>query len=134
MSVAIFFLLAVIVGAVLVWPLLPGRMSAKPVPVVTDGDIEQVVRRLRQRRSRSGQGGPTTPERILDAKAKDLTCPACGQVYRVGDHFCVRCGGVLPQPTAASTGRVCPSCGTTVGERDGFCAKCGQKLAAEEVA
>ena len=134
MSVAIFLLLAVIVAAILAYPLLPGRRSAEPAHVVTDGDIEQAVHRFRHRRSSGGQGGQVTPERIVKTKAEDLACPACGQAYQAGDRFCVRCGGALPQPGAAFTGRVCPSCGATVGERDEFCARCGQELAAEEVA
>ena len=134
MSVAVFLLLAVIVAAILAYPLLPGRTSAGPAPVVTDGDIEQAVRRLRQRQSRGGQGGQTTPERVLGATAQERACPTCGQAYQAGDRFCVRCGGALPQPQAAPPGRVCPSCGATVGERDQFCSVCGQQQAAEEAA
>lgn len=117
MGVAIFFLLALIVVAAIVYPLLPGRTSPQPAPAVTDREIERAVRSLRQARSRDG-----------------LVCPTCGQAYRAGDRFCVQCGGTLPQPEAASEGLACPSCGATFREGDQFCAKCGHVIAAGEAA
>jgi predicted nucleic acid-binding Zn ribbon protein len=114
-SVAIFFLLATIAAAIIAYPLLPGRAVAWPAPPVTDGDIERAVRDLRRSRSVGG-----------------LSCPACGQGYQAGDRFCVRCGGALSQPQAASSGLVCPSCGAAIHEGDRFCARCGHRMTAGE--
>ncbi len=115
MSVAVFFLLALIAAGVIVYPLLPGRTPAQPVPAVSDRDIDRAVRRLRRTRSRDG-----------------LACPSCGQGYQAGDRFCVRCGSTLPQSGVGSGGPVCPSCGATQREGDLFCAKCGYGLDAGE--
>jgi uncharacterized OB-fold protein len=129
MSVALFFLLAVAVAGIIVYPLLPGQRSAQPAPAITDTEIEQAVRRLRKARSEGG-----------------LHCPACGRAYQVGDRFCIRCGGTLPQAQAGSGGpgeqgaditsvtSVCLSCGAALREGDQFCAKCGQAIDAREVA
>jgi predicted amidophosphoribosyltransferase len=112
-SVAIFFLLALIAAAIIVYPLLPGR-----VPAVTDGDIERVVRDLRRDRRRDASG---------------LSCPVCGQGYQAGDRFCVACGGALSETQAILPGLVCPSCGAAIHEGDHFCARCGHNMAAGEV-
>jgi len=112
-GVAIFFLLLLLVAGFIVYPLLPGRGPTQPAPAVSEGDIEQAVRDLRQARAESS-----------------LSCPACGQAYRAGDRFCVRCGGTLPQ--ADSSGLACPACGSPLHEQDQFCAKCGHRMAAEE--
>ena len=117
MGVAIFFVLALIVAVIVIYPLLPGRRTDVPAPVVTDGEIEQAVREFRRT---GGQVGPQ--------------CPACGQSYQAGDSFCVRCGGVLPQAQPASDEPACPSCGATIREGDQFCAKCGHPTGDEEVA
>lgn len=119
MGVAIFFLLALGAAAIIVYPLLPGRVVAQPAPAITDGDIERAVQDLRRARRASGS---------------DRSCPACGQGYQVGDRFCVRCGGALPQAQTASSGLVCPACGAALGQGDSFCAKCGHRLSAKEVA
>jgi DNA-directed RNA polymerase subunit RPC12/RpoP len=117
MGVAIFLVLAVIAAGIVIYPLLPGRTSAKPAPSVTDGDIERAVRRFRQTNGHAG-----------------LHCPTCGQAYEAGDLFCVSCGGTLPQAQAAADGPACPACGATIRKGDRFCAKCGHTIAIEEVA
>jgi predicted amidophosphoribosyltransferase len=117
MGLAIVFLLTVIVAGILIYPLLPGRTLVQSEPAVTDGEIERAVRSLRRARSRSG-----------------LFCPDCGQGYKAGDRFCVRCGGELPQAAGAATESVCPSCGAPVQESDRFCAKCGHSMVVEEAA
>ena len=121
MSVAIFFVLALVAAGIVVYPLLPGRTARQAAPVVVDADIEQAVRKLRRTRSQRGQ-----------------VCPSCGTAYREGDRFCVHCGGELPEARAVLTGPACPSCGATVQATDQFCAKCGHRMAAanpkEEVA
>jgi hypothetical protein len=116
MGIVVFFVLTLIVAAILIYPLLPGRTAAEPAPAVTDGDIEQAVRQFRQTRDHAG-----------------LRCPACGHSYQAGDTFCVRCGGKLPQSQPASGAPACPSCGATSREGDQFCAKCGHAFGAEEV-
>jgi predicted amidophosphoribosyltransferase len=115
MGLAVVFLLTVIVAGVLIYPLLPGKAPVESEPVLTDGEIERAVRNLRRARSRRG-----------------LFCPTCGKGYTAGDRFCVRCGGELPQATAASAGPVCPSCGAPIHEDDRFCAKCGHSMVVEE--
>ena len=117
MGIAIFVALTLIVAAILIHPLLSGRTAAEPAPAVTDGDIEQALRRFRQT---GGQAG--------------LQCPACKQSYQAGDSFCVRCGGKLPGAQSATAGSTCPSCGATTREGDQFCAKCGHAVKAKEVA
>jgi predicted amidophosphoribosyltransferase len=122
MGVAIFFPLALLAAAAIVYPLLPGRAPAALAPVVTDGEIEAAVRKLRRARA-AGSG---------------RACPACGEAYQPGDRFCVRCGGPLPQGEQVKsplpqTGPVCPSCGAALQEGDRFCAKCGYTLRDEEV-
>jgi uncharacterized OB-fold protein len=116
-GVAVFFLLALVVAGIVVYPLLPGRRVRQPAPGVADADIEEAVRNLRQARSRGR-----------------LACRQCGQGYQAGDRFCVRCGEKLPQAKVEPAIPVCPSCGATIHENDQFCAKCGHGLSAEEVA
>jgi hypothetical protein len=115
-GIAVFFVLMIVVAAVIAYPLLPGRRPAEPVPVVTDVDIERAVRRLRQRR-RSG-----------------LRCPVCGGVYAAGDQFCVHCGSDLSQAQPVEVGKACPSCGADLREGDVFCSKCGYRLVTGEEA
>lgn len=117
MGLAIFFILAVAVSAILVYPLLPGRVPAQQDPGLTDGDIEQLVHNLRSARSRDG-----------------LYCPTCAAAYQVSDRYCGRCGSILPQAQPTSVGSTCPSCGAGLRESDLFCAKCGHKVAVKEVA
>lgn len=118
MGVAVFFLLALLAAGVIVYPLLPGRAPAEPV--ITDGEIEAAVRKLRRARA----GG-------------ERACPACGEAYQPGDRFCVRCGGALPpgdqiEPAPLPAEPVCPSCGARLQEGDRFCARCGRPLDGEE--
>ncbi len=115
MSIAFLLLLLLLAGAAIVYPLLPGRAPSPEAPAVTDSEIEEAVRDLRQARSKEG-----------------YQCPACGQAYQAGDRFCVRCGGALPQPEAQPSSPVCPSCGVAVRVGDEFCAKCGHSIGAEE--
>jgi uncharacterized OB-fold protein len=122
MGIAIFFVLAAIVAAAIVYPLLPGRTTAFPAPKVAEAEIERAVRDLR--RARSGDGS---------------VCPTCGQTFQPGDRFCVRCGSTLPQPQTDPVDAehprhslACPSCGATLRKGDQFCAKCGHGIVAEE--
>jgi predicted amidophosphoribosyltransferase len=115
MGIAVVFLLALGVTAVMVYPLLPGRTPPQPAPVATEGEIERAVRHLRRLRSQS-----------------ELACPACGKDYQEGDQFCVRCGGKLPAAEAATRGTVCPSCGASIRRDDRFCPKCGHNIVVEE--
>ena len=123
MGIILFFVLTLAVAGIVVYPLLPARRPSgassggrlRPAPGLTNGDIEQAVRRLRLARSENGQ-----------------LCPACGHAYQASDRFCVRCGGALPQVETQASGSVCPSCGVAEGEGDEFCAKCGQSLKAGE--
>jgi predicted amidophosphoribosyltransferase len=117
MGLAIFFVLAVVVSAILVYPLLPGRAPAQQDLGLTDGDIEQLVRNLRLARSSDG-----------------LHCPTCATAYQAADQYCGRCGSMLPQARPAGEGPACPSCGAGLRENDQFCAKCGHKVAIKEVA
>jgi ribosomal protein L32 len=115
-GVAIFVLLALVVAAVIAYPLLPGRGPAETAPSVSDADIERAVRELRRERER---GGPR--------------CPTCGEAYAAGDRFCVHCGGALPQPQIAEGSQACPECGAVLRAEDVFCSKCGHRLGREEV-
>jgi predicted amidophosphoribosyltransferase len=117
MSIALFFLLALIATGFIVYPLLPGRTPKEPASSLTDGDIDRAVADLR--RSRSGGG---------------LSCPSCGKAYQAGDRFCVRCGQALAKSQDTVSGTVCPSCGATVQKGDQFCAKCGHRAVSGEAA
>jgi predicted amidophosphoribosyltransferase len=129
MSIALFFLLAIAVAGVIVYPLLPGQRSAQLAPAVTDAEIEQAVGRLRRAQREGG-----------------LSCPTCGAPYQAGDRFCIRCGSTLAQAQSGSqeagegsahtesVTSVCPSCGAALREGDQFCGKCGRAIGAREVA
>ena len=117
MTVAIFFLVAVIAALIIAYPLLPGRAPAPSVPTLTDGDIDRAVRNLRRARGQDG-----------------TYCRTCGSAYREGDLFCVGCGSALPEAKAVSGGLVCPACGESVHKGDKFCAKCGHSMASGEAA
>jgi predicted amidophosphoribosyltransferase len=117
MGIAVFFLMALIATVAIVYPLLPGRATSRPVPILTDGDIEQAVRTLRRTRSKSKDG---------------LFCPSCSKPYQAGDRFCVGCGAALPEVSAAPA--ACPACGAPLREGDRFCSRCGHNLVAGEVA
>jgi predicted RNA-binding Zn-ribbon protein involved in translation (DUF1610 family) len=129
-GIAIFFLIAAVAAAAIVYPLLPGRGVPQPAPGVSSEEIEEAVRDLRRVRSQRGAeqalGDPGVQGQAT------LSCPACGHAYRAGDRFCVRCGGPLPEAGAA--GLKCPSCGASLHEGDLFCARCGRRLAGGEVA
>lgn len=116
-GIVIFFLLALVGAGVIAYPLLPGRATAQPEMVVTDGDIDRAVRHLRRVRAEGGH-----------------SCPACGRAHQTGDQFCARCGAALPETGDVSAGPACPSCGATIHESDQFCAKCGHPMATEEAA
>lgn len=120
MGIVLFFLLLVAVAAAIVYPLLLGRTPVATPPAAshlawTDRQIEGAVQRIRQARQEGG-----------------LFCPDCGQAYRAGDAFCVRCGAGLPQPEDQGGGQICPSCGVTLGAEDLFCSRCGHRLDGEE--
>lgn len=117
MSIALFFLLALIAAGFIAYPLLPGRTPKEQVSTLTDGDIDRAVADLRRARTRGG-----------------LSCPACGNAYQAGDRFCVRCGLALAKPQDAISGTVCPSCGAAVQKGDQFCAKCGHRAVSGEAA
>lgn len=116
MGIAIFFVLAAAVCAILIYPLLPGRAPAPESPALTDSDIEQLVRRLRL--ARSGDG---------------LYCPACGAAHQAADRYCGRCGNTLPQTQSAAVASICPACGAGLREGDLFCARCGHQIVVGEV-
>jgi predicted amidophosphoribosyltransferase len=115
MSIVLFFLLALIVAGLIVYPLLPGRTPKESAPKVADADIDWAVSALRRARSKGG-----------------LSCPTCGKGYQAGDRFCVRCGEDLPGPQETSSKAVCPSCGASIHKGDQFCAKCGHRLGSRE--
>ena len=115
MSVLVFFLMAAVAAVAIAYPLLPRAVTSRGTPVITDSDIEQAVRALRQGRANSS-GGPL--------------CPSCGRAYQAGDRFCAGCGGELPKSGVVAA--TCPSCGAALREGDQFCSKCGQVLTSEE--
>ena len=117
MALAAFFVLLLVVVAAIGYPLLPGRVPARPVPVMTDADIERAVQKLRRASREAG-----------------LNCPACGKGYQAGDRFCVRCGETLPLPEVKPAAVACPSCGAALRGDEVFCSKCGHRLAGEEAA
>jgi predicted amidophosphoribosyltransferase len=121
MGIVVFIVLAVVSAMAIVYPLLPGARSSQIVPVVTDGDIEQAVRRLRRSPAKGG-----------------LSCPSCGRPYQAGDRFCVGCGAALAEATplseAAPAVLACSECGTPLREGDRFCPRCGHNVAGQEVA
>jgi hypothetical protein len=117
MGVAVFAVLALLVGAFIAYPLLPGRSPARLAPAVTDAEIDRAVRRLRRVRSKSG-----------------LFCPSCGQGYRPEDRFCVRCGQALPEVQPAPAALACSTCGAPLRQEDQFCSKCGTRVPTGEVA
>jgi hypothetical protein len=116
-SIVLVLLLFLLAGAAIVYPLLPGRGPKLEAQAVTDAEIEQAVRELRRVRGQEGHH-----------------CPACGQIYQVGDRFCVRCGGALPQADARASAPACAACGAAVRQGDEFCAKCGHILGVGEAA
>jgi predicted amidophosphoribosyltransferase len=117
-SIVIVVLLLLLAALAIAYPLLPGRTPIpEQVPAIADSDIERAVRDLRRARSRGGHA-----------------CPACGKAFEVGDRFCVRCGGALPQEETETPGPMCPSCGAAVREGDEFCARCGHSTQGEGAA
>jgi predicted amidophosphoribosyltransferase len=114
-GIALFFLLALIAGGYIAYPLFAGRRGEQLVSAVSDRDIEQAVRNVRAARTQAG-----------------LNCPSCGQGYEPEDRFCVRCGQSLPHTGPA--GPACPSCGAALQAEDRFCARCGAGLSRGEVA
>ena len=120
MSIVLFFLLALVVAGIIVYPLLAkqtGNGKPQASPAVTNEDIDRAVDNLRRARSQNGH-----------------SCPACGRAYQPGDRFCVRCGHGLPEEKVVSKGPVCPSCGANIHQEDQFCAKCGHDVRAGEAA
>jgi hypothetical protein len=116
-GLAVFFVLAVAVSAILIYPLLPGRAPAQEDPALTDGEIQRLVHDLRLGRSSDG-----------------LHCTSCGMAYQAADRYCGRCGKSLPQTQTMAARSACPSCGAGLREGDLFCAKCGHQIADGEVA
>lgn len=114
MSIAIFFVLALLSAAFIVYPLLPGRSQEGALATISDREIEQAVRRFRPLPAGDG-----------------TSCPTCGDPFKPGDRFCVSCGGALP--ASGSGSEVCPSCGASLQADDQFCSKCGHRLAGAEV-
>lgn len=116
---AILVLVFLFAGAAVAigYPLVSQQAAAASAPSVTDRDIERAVRRLR------ASGG------------SDLECPSCGQAYRAGDLFCVKCGADLPGDrarVAPPAGAACPACGVPLRPGDVFCSKCGHRVTAGE--
>jgi serine/threonine protein phosphatase PrpC len=86
------------------------------------------------------------------AKAAELTCPACGETVYPDEIFCEECGHRLadaPPAPSTATGRggtirqelslsgrraaagPCPGCGGTAIDADGYCETCGLRQPAE---
>ncbi len=114
MGILVFVVMALLAAAAIAYPLLPGRAPTAFDRGATDEEIAAAVHKLR--RERAG-GAPV--------------CRSCGQAYRPGDRFCVRCGASLPEP-AADSKSACAGCGTLLQPGDQFCAKCGQAMPAGE--
>ena len=108
MSIALFFVLAILVAAAVAQPLLPASRVSYPLP----GSRSQ---------RRSAQSSPAS------GRPQGPTCPSCGVAVMPGDSFCVGCGGVL-----VVRGATCPACGVPMAEDDQFCRKCGARLGAGE--
>jgi hypothetical protein len=118
MGIVIFFILALLSAAAIVYPLLPGQRTRQAAQPITDADIDAAVRQVR--RARSPAPGLAVNQ-----------CPACGHGHQTGDRFCIRCGNALPQATparASSPGIICPNCAAALHEEDQFCAKCGHRM------
>jgi predicted nucleic acid-binding Zn ribbon protein len=113
MSTAIFFLLAFVTVAVIIFPLLPGRSSSQALPASRGREAAAQAPRPRPARSKPG-----------------MVCPTCGEPYEPGDRFCVGCGGILPRAKDALP--TCSACGTPLADGDRFCRKCGQPVTAGE--
>jgi predicted amidophosphoribosyltransferase len=125
MAVAIFIVLAFLVAGWIAYPLLTKQTYAQQAPIPVNGG-DQATRGRRSSRSKiayealQGQNGE-----------RELVCPSCGQGYRVGDRFCVRCGQALPERLEAIQAQnalptlTCSSCGALLRQEDQFCAKCG---------
>ena len=104
MSIALFFVLAILVAAAVVQPLLPGSHVSYPLP---------------------GSRSRSLPARSSPAPGwtQGPACPTCGAPVMPGDNYCVGCGGVL-----AVRGATCAACGVPTAEDDEFCRKCGARL------
>ncbi|GAA3930548.1 hypothetical protein GCM10023085_09920 [Actinomadura viridis] len=91
------------------------------------------------------EAGIENIENIGDRKVA-ASCPACGEEYDPGDHFCERCGRarrgpravvhvpeVRPEAVLETSSRrvrpapppICGDCGGTRIDDDGFCDRCG---------
>ncbi|MCD8109577.1 MAG: zinc ribbon domain-containing protein [Clostridiales bacterium] len=64
------------------------------------------------------------------AELKGLTkCKHCGMNISVNAAFCNYCGTrIIPEASAAHSGKTCPNCGQAVKEDQLFCNMCGQRL------
>jgi RNA polymerase subunit RPABC4/transcription elongation factor Spt4 len=109
MSVALFFVLAILTAAAIAQPLLPGSRVTFLLPAAR------------------GRGIPAQPSAARSSKG--LACPQCGAPVKADDRFCVRCGKELMAVPAAP---VCAACGALLAEDDGFCRKCGAPVAGKE--
>jgi len=110
MSIALFFVLAIVAAAVIVQPLLPGsRATSYPLP------------------SGRGQSRSARPSsRVTESQGP--ACAGCGAPVKLDDRFCVRCGATLGE--AQET--VCAACGTMMSADDQFCRKCGTRVTTTE--
>ena len=109
MSIALFFVLAVVAAAAIVQPLLPGSRASYPLP--------------------SGRGQSRAvrpPSRVTSSQG--AKCPGCGAPVQPDDRYCVRCGATLGEVHMP----VCAACGTVLSEDDQFCRKCGTRVTTTE--
>lgn len=109
MSIALFFVLAIVAAAAIVQPLLPGSRASYPLP--------------------SGRGQSRAvrpPSRVTESQSP--ACTGCGAPVKPDDRFCVRCGATLIEAQKP----VCAVCGTLLSEDDQFCRKCGTRVTHKE--
>lgn len=64
---------------------------------------------------------------VAQPKVQPRACPSCGNVNRLADKFCRRCGAHLPTiPTEEKAH--CTKCGTELKKGAKFCHTCGQAV------
>lgn len=68
-----------------------------------------------------------SPQPVRGTLIESRICPSCGNVNRLGDRFCRKCG--TPLPTVPTTEKAyCTKCGTELKKSAGFCHSCGQAV------
>lgn len=102
MSISVFILLALLAGAAVVYPLLPGR--AMPSERGAGGRKESPLRCASCGRPyQAGDhfcvrcGAALAEHLAIDVRPAPLArCLACGAGLREGDRFCGKCGQIVP--------------------------------------